>query len=273
MLKFKKSGYYKSKEHLENFKKAGIIGNLKIQENKKKRIKEYNKKPIICKQCNKIFTYEERFKTFCNSSCSATYNNSKRILSKETKEKIRNKLKGNIKETNLLSKKYISKICEGCKKEYKTRNKKQKYCSIKCVGFSNKNIKVREKISKSLKKAIKEGRYNGWATRTKFKPSYPEQYFINLFNNENINGWEREYKVGLYFIDFAFKNKMIALEIDGKQHWENQDRIERDKRKDIYLQKCEWKVFRIKWFNPVNENNKKKLYTKINEFKKIIMPL
>ena len=64
---------------------------------------------------------------------------------------------------------------------------------------------------------------------------------------------------------------MIALEIDGKQHWENQDRIERDKRKDIYLQKCEWKVFRIKWFNPVNENNKEKLYKRIEEFKNFLM--
>ena len=66
---------------------------------------------------------------------------------------------------------------------------------------------------------------------------------------------------------------MIALEIDGKQHWENQDRIERDKRKDKILKEQGWKIFRIKWFNPVNENNKKKLYTKINEFKKIIMSL
>ena len=261
--------YNGSIEQLKNFKKASIIGNKKIQENKQKRIEEYNKDPNFCKQCNNKFLYNERHKTFCNASCAASFNNLKRILSNATKEKISKSLGGRGKKY----KKEYKKNCIGCKKEYKTRIKNQKYCSRLCVRkYASKQPEAREKNRQAQLKLVKEGKHIGWKSRTK-KPSYPEQYFIDLFNNENINGWKREYKVGAYFIDFAFEKKMIALEIDGKQHWENLDRIERDKRKDKILKEQGWKIFRIKWFNPVNENNKKKLYTKINEFKKIIMSL
>lgn len=46
------------------------------QESKKRD--DYYKSPISCKHCNTIIHYDRRQYTFCNSSCAATYNNSKK---------------------------------------------------------------------------------------------------------------------------------------------------------------------------------------------------
>ena len=82
MGEFKDSDYYKSEKHLESAKNAGIIGNLKIQELKAKRIKEYYENPKCCKECGNPIVYEKRNeKKFCNSSCSAKFNNRNRVVS------------------------------------------------------------------------------------------------------------------------------------------------------------------------------------------------
>ena len=78
--------YNGSKQQLENFKKAGELGNQKIQENKQKRKEEYNKNPNSCKECGTNFSYEQKGKTFCNNSCAAKFNNKKRgARTEETK--------------------------------------------------------------------------------------------------------------------------------------------------------------------------------------------
>ena len=47
------------------------------------------------------------------------------------------------------------------------------------------------------------------------KESYPEKYFNELFEKENIKGFKRNYYVDGYYLDFAFINKMIDFEVDG----------------------------------------------------------
>lgn len=54
----------------------------------------------------------------------------------------------------------------------------------------------------------------------------------------------REYSVFPYFIDFAFPQIMLAVEIDGSQH-EIKDRKKRDMEKDIHLNNNGWRVYRI----------------------------
>ena len=51
--------------------KSKLINTL----NKEKRIFQYTKNPSRCKQCSAVLDYNNRNKKFCNSSCSATYNN------------------------------------------------------------------------------------------------------------------------------------------------------------------------------------------------------
>ena len=52
---------------------AGMLGSLKRSENFRKR---YDENPKKCKHCGKVIPYEFRHtKVFCNSSCSAIFNN------------------------------------------------------------------------------------------------------------------------------------------------------------------------------------------------------
>lgn len=261
----KNKNYQGSKEHLENWLKAGKLGNKKIQEIKQKRIEEYNKNPKRCKNCNNTLNYNQRHNVFCSKSCANSFNNKKRILKETTKHKIGLSL-------HLRAHKDVEKICPICNKNFKVswNKRNQKTCSISCgCKLKGKNPEYRKMLSDKAYERINNGTFLGWKSRKGKEPSYPEKYFISLFNNESIIGWERDYKVGMWFIDFAFIDKMIALEIDGKQHNE-EERRKSDEKKDNYLIKNGWKVIRIKWYNPVNENNKGKLYKQIEELKTIL---
>ena len=61
---------------------SGKLGGEKSRQisalKKKERVDQYMENPNKCKNCDSILDYENRKKTFCNSSCAATYNNLKR---------------------------------------------------------------------------------------------------------------------------------------------------------------------------------------------------
>lgn len=77
--------------------------------------------------------------------------------------------------------------------------------------------------------------------------SYPEQCFINMLHDY---GFDRkyliykEYSVFPYFIDFAFIDMKLAVEVDGAQHLEP-ERAERDRKKDNLLVENGWSVIRF----------------------------
>ena len=77
--------------------------------------------------------------------------------------------------------------------------------------------------------------------------SYPEKCFQKILEDNGLDKKYliyREYSVFPYFIDFAFINEKLAVEIDGSQHLE-EDRKNRDKKKDALLLSKGWKVLRI----------------------------
>ena len=63
-------------------------------------------------------------------------------------------------------------------------------------------------------------------------------------------GWDKIFYINReksffpYFIDFAFENEKVAVEIDGSQHLE-EDRKNRDFEKDKLLKNKGWQVIRI----------------------------
>lgn len=116
--------------------------------------------------------------------------------------------------------------------------------------------------------AAQRGTHAGWHTR-KGEASYPEKYIEDVFNQEGISGWVREKKVGRWFVDFAFIENKIAVEVDGRQH-DDKERADSDKRKDEYLESLGWKVIRIKWFNPRTEQGKEKLHPQVKSLLAII---
>lgn len=77
--------------------------------------------------------------------------------------------------------------------------------------------------------------------------SYPEKLFLNKITELKLNEKYliiREKSVFPYFIDFAFENQKLAIEIDGSQH-NNIDRKESDIKKDILLNSIGWIVLRF----------------------------
>lgn len=96
--------------------------------------------------------------------------------------------------------------------------------------------------------------------------SYPEQYFMDVFKNENIN-LKYHLQVGLYELDFYNEENKKYVEIDGSTHYkENVKAI--DKRKDDYLNSLGWHGIRIKWdeFKKLSYEEKHKIIIDIKTF-------
>lgn len=84
--------------------------------------------------------------------------------------------------------------------------------------------------------------------RKRNEPSYPEKCFIKFLTDYGYSEKyyiERERSVFPYYIDFAFVDNKVAVEIDGSQHILDEEQKERDKKKDELLNSLGWKVLRI----------------------------
>lgn len=103
------------------------------------------------------------------------------------------------------------------------------------------------------------------AWRTK-NLSYPEKVFIRLLKLNNLDKQYyiiREQPVFPYFIDFAFVDIMLAVEIDGSQH-ELPERKESDNKKDELLKSKGWRIFRVTAKEVQSEGNS--VIIKLKEF-------
>ena len=78
------------------------------------------------------------------------------------------------------------------------------------------------------------------------KTSYPELYFSELFEIENIP-LKHHKQISYYQLDFYNEECMLDIEIDGEQHYVDERIVESDKRRSRYLEDLGWTVFRIRW--------------------------
>lgn len=77
--------------------------------------------------------------------------------------------------------------------------------------------------------------------------SYPEKIFKNKCEELKLSEKYliiRERSFFPYFIDFAFENEKVAVEIDGSQH-NLKERVESDLKKDASLVNAGWRVIRF----------------------------
>lgn len=230
-----------------------------VEENKKK----------YCPQCGVLVT--KKGNRFCSSSCSATFNNKIRTpMTEKTKNKIRNTLIRNFENENpndirkrINGKLKYKHVCITCGNIFYSQLESIRFCSQKC---SASNEEVREILSKKHKLLFKKGITKGWATRN--IRSYPEKFWIKVLNNNKIE-FVSESKVGKYFLDFYIEinGRKIDLEIDGSQHL-REDRKESDRKRDVYLRKEGYEVYRIEWNEINSEGGKLKMKEKINNFLK-----
>ena len=62
----------------------------------------------------------------------------------------------------------------------------------------------------------------------------------------------RQKNIGNYIVDFLISSSNLVIELDGSQHW-NEENIENDKKRDEYLKKMELTVLRYS-NKEINEN-------------------
>lgn len=111
---------------------------------------------------------------------------------------------------------------------------------------SAKRPEVRKKISESVKRWCAE--HPNEVPYRKYhssKESYPERYFREVLENFKIN-FSQEYSVSRYSLDFAFPEKKLYFEVDGKQH---ENMKEHDAIRTKFLEENGWKLLcRIEWW-------------------------
>ncbi len=132
----------------------------------------YEQNPKHCKYCGEVIPYEKRENDFCNHSCAASYNNSKRG-NKENDEQC----KEIIKQDCIKQKKY----CVNCGNEITGRG--TKYCCQSC----QKDYEYKQWVIR-----WKNGEETGISGEYGIS-SYLKRYLLNKFNNKcSICGWSKE---------------------------------------------------------------------------------
>lgn len=105
--------------------------------------------------------------------------------------------------------------------------------------------KTKQKMREKRLKFMKENSEKTAWRQSNF--SYPEQQFFKFLEEKEYTkkfNIQREFSVFPYYIDFAFVDIKLAIEIDGSQHL-LEDRKQRDMKKDKILKENGWKVIRI----------------------------
>jgi very-short-patch-repair endonuclease len=129
--------------------------------------------------------------------------------------------------------------------------------------------KIRKARFESFKKLTGK---TAWEKRSKQIPSSLEQWFIDkVIAKYNLNkkyDIVSEYAEFPYFIDFAFVNIRLAVELDGPAHFSHGNvRFEHDLKKDKHLLSKGWKVIRIA-YNEINEEKIQEFLGLLNNFDK-----
>ena len=257
-------------------------------------------KSFFCEICGKEHDGTYGSGRFCSKSCCSKAN-----LRKANPNTSHKRTYSNVHKRNLLSEKWKCVHCGECfinKKELyshihkfhpeytlkggkrawnkglnKSNDKVKQYAKTLSERYRNGEIKnwcngsslseeTKQKISSAMKLAHQEGRaHNIGSSRWNNEPSYPEQWFMRVVENEfNDKNYHHEYPFGRFSLDFAWIEKKKCIEIDGEQHQRFQEQIERDKRKDALLKENGWQILRIIWKDAYN--NPKETIQKAKDF-------
>ncbi len=151
---------------MENVRKmtkleASRLGTARMKEAMKvimkERILNYDKTPKLCAECNKPLTYQQAHggNKFCSSSCAASFNNFRRLVSDDTRQKMSDSRRRRLGlETRPIADQHPP--CLNCGKPVSTSG--SKFCSVSCssqYGWENK-----KRLIKSTNQFPHCGRYN-----------------------------------------------------------------------------------------------------------------
>jgi len=125
----------------------------------------------------------------------------------------------------------------------------------KCISFLHSS----KKHSEETKEVMRKKRFNflkkktgktAWERRNSGEMSYLEKWYHDLCVFHKIyNKYDviNEFSVYPYFIDYAFINEKVAIELDGACHFSKNKRLEHDFKKDDFLIDKGWWIFRIRY--------------------------
>lgn len=220
-----------------------------------------------CEYCGKVMNKYYGSGRFCNRSCSngwVSLNQSDEAKAKKIKAGKKNLVLG--RAVGCYSKAYWNNgNCVRHLKIFKSLDNRLKISKglMNYYKLHPVSEETRMKISVAVKKSIEKGRRPGYLS-LKRSESYPEKYWSEVLLHEGIS-FEREYMVkkselglderGCYFLDFLLPGK-VDLEIDGSQHYdERQKQQTHDKKRTQDLELNGYKVYRIRWRNPVTHHD------------------
>ena len=243
-------------------------------EEERKRTSASNSRERLhtCPKCERKFMHKGTsiHQTFCDDCFVKTfgYVRDSKIKRKEHTTNTR----GKPCKTNL-----HPSLCPSCGKTIWVKTEHEAYCYECCDKLNRyhyqlytkdgKRIlqgKTIEKIKQVKRQQVKLGKHKGWKSRN--ITSYPERFWINVLKNNGLD-FVREKHVDGYFLDFVIQKgeKMIDLEIDGKQH-KYEDRKRHDKVRDKNLRRSGYIVYRIDWNEINSKYGKLKMKSKIRQF-------
>jgi very-short-patch-repair endonuclease len=199
-------------------------------------------------------------------------------LSKEIINAIRKDYLINLMSLNDLYKKYndisSSMIRRVLNNMLRNHGDARKAASVTKPEKLKHSDKTKEKIRIKRLKYMKENPdKTAWRSKNM---SYPEKVFNDQLKKLNLHKKYlivREFSMFPYFIDFAFVNEKIAVEIDGSQHLISGAK-ERDLKKENLLKEKGWRIIRItanKIKNDTENSMKKVLFflDSDNKFEKV----
>ena len=143
---------------------------------------------------------------------------------------------------NIRSHSWLSKLLKPYVRNFSESGKIAHQRKPECYKLSEE---TKDKIRQARLKYMEEHPdKTAWRLKNE---SYPEKLFTEFLQKYEYDKKYlivKEYSIFPYFIDFAFVNEKIAIEIDGSQHL-LPDRKAKDNKKDELLTSNGWKVIRF----------------------------
>lgn len=169
---------------------------------------------------------------FCSKSCAASFNNTIRVISDETKNKIKTSVseyhrlhpKEDKKDKQHKEKILKERVCKVCGKTYtsKSSGSTRVVCSKECSEYLRKNHRhfISEEVMNKLKVCGSIGGRNSVLVQSDTRRSKNEKYFCELceshfqsvkHNEPMFNGWDA---------DIIIEDIKVAILWNGKWHYE-----------------------------------------------------
>jgi len=247
----------------------------------------------ICPKCGRELKYKKTLKRHLNGTvkccqakwpcpkCGRVFETSFQLRGHLSACGVKRKKRGSVNVVKCVHKKN-DLTCPYCLKKFETGAKKGGHMSgCKLNPKYEQNLATRrasqlkankskhgKHLTEATKEKMRKARFEyikalngkatgGWKRRQQGKMSYLEaRFYDNVIVKHNLlekYDIVNEYPEYPYFIDFAFLNVKLAVELDGKQHFAKQEQIKHDKKREAILINKGWKIFRIAYYELTKE--------------------